>query len=71
MSILTLILNVVLWLAAIYLLIGLVFAIYFVWRGAAQIDESAQNISWVLRLMLLPASIAFWIILLPKVLKRS
>ena len=55
----------------IYLLIGLVFAIWFVNRGAAKIDQGVKEANWKLRLLLLPGSAALWPILLRKVLNSG
>jgi len=53
----------------LYLLAGAVFAVLFVWRGAAAIDEMAKGISWKTRALLFPASVALWPALLYKWLK--
>ncbi len=58
--------TILLSIAGIYTAIGLVFALFFVTRGVQAIDEDAQGMSWVLRLMLYPASVVLWIFLLPK-----
>lgn len=53
----------------LYLFVGGVFAVLFLWRGAAVIDESAKGISWKTRLLLFPGCAALWPILLQKWLK--
>jgi hypothetical protein len=58
--------SIILALVAIYLVIGLVFAIAFVRKGAEKIDDGAKGISWLTRLLLIPASMAFWVFLLKK-----
>lgn len=50
-----------------YLLAGVFFAAFFVWRGAGKIDEAARGISWKMRLLLLPGSVALWPVLWRKV----
>jgi len=50
----------------VYLLVGIVFALVFVWRGIAKIDDSAKGISWKTRLFLFPGSAALWPFLLQK-----
>jgi len=55
----------------IYLLIGVGFAFFFVIKGASQIDNAAQGISFWTKLLLFPASVALWAFLLPKWLKRK
>ena len=58
--------NIVFIILGLYLLIGLVFAVAFLNKGAAKVDESAKGISWKTKLLLFPASVALWAILLPK-----
>ena len=55
----------------VYLLIGFVFAIFFVTKGAAQIDDGAKEMSIGTKLLLFPASIAFWVVLIQSFLKRK
>ena len=54
-----------------YLAIGAAFGLYFVIWGAARIDPDAQNLPFLLRLLLWPASVALWPILLVKVIKAG
>ena len=54
----------------LYLLAGVVFAAFFVWRGAAAIDEAAKGISWKTRALFFPGSVALWPVLLKKWLKN-
>ena len=44
----------------IYVLIGVVFAIPFVLRGAGRLDPGAVNGSWGFRVMIFPGSVALW-----------
>ena len=53
----------------LYLLAGVIFASFFLWRGAAVLDEAAKGISWKTRALLFPGSAALWPILLSKWLK--
>ncbi len=50
----------------LYLFAGGIFAVLFLWRGAAAIDDSAKGISWKTRLLLFPGSAALWPFLLQK-----
>jgi hypothetical protein len=43
-----------------YLLAGVVFAVLFWRRGAAQLDEDARGISWRTRALLFPGTVALW-----------
>lgn len=47
------------WLAG-YGLVGVVFGLAFVARGAATLDPAARGAGWGFRLLLLPATAAFW-----------
>jgi len=49
-----------------YLALGAVFGVYFVSWGAARLDPEARGLPFLLRLMLLPASVALWPVLLRK-----
>ena len=51
----------------LYLVVGLVFALWFAWRGANRIDPSAREGSWGFRLLILPGSAALWPFLLRRV----
>ncbi|MEM8907368.1 MAG: hypothetical protein AAGD05_05930 [Bacteroidota bacterium] len=53
-----------------YLLLGLLFGLWFVFRGVQQIDAGMEGAQWNLRLLLLPGSIALWVLLLRKYLNR-
>lgn len=55
----------------LYLLIGLLFGAYFVVRGHASIDSSAQGASIWVRLLWLPASIALWPVLIKRLMKGA
>ncbi len=50
----------------LYLLSGVVFAVFFLLRGAAVLDEAAKGISWKTRVFLFPGSAALWPLLLRK-----
>ena len=60
------ILNIILVIIATYLACGFVFAIPFVIRGADKIDEGTHGATWGFRIIILPASIVFWPLLLKK-----
>lgn len=48
----------------IYLALGILFAVLFVWRGAGKIDPSAGQASAGFRLMIFPGAAALWPLLL-------
>jgi hypothetical protein len=54
---------------AVYLSAGVLFAIPFVTKGVAKIDEGAVGSKWGFRVIILPGTIVFWPWLLKKWLK--
>ena len=61
--------RILLGLAALYLGIGLVFAIPFVLMGVQRLDPHARHGSWGFRLLILPGTMALWPLLLGRWLK--
>jgi hypothetical protein len=61
-----LIVEIILIAVALYLVAGIVFAIFFVSRGVTQIDEGAKGSGLVFRILIIPGSAVFWPILLKK-----
>jgi hypothetical protein len=55
----------------IYLLIGLLFGIWFVFSGVARVDAGMKEAGWKVRLLLLPGSMALWPVLLSKTIKSK
>ena len=53
-----------------YLLIGFLFALWFIFAGVQKMDNGMANANIGLRLLLLPGSIALWPIMLGKYLKK-
>ena len=43
-----------------YTLLGVVFAVPFVLRGAARLDPNAAGATWGFRVLILPGSAALW-----------
>lgn len=54
-----------------YLVLGLVFAVPFVFRGAAKIDTPAAETGFFFKLILIPGSMVFWPMLLKRWIKGS
>jgi hypothetical protein len=48
----------------LYLGVGLVFSVAFVFAGVNRVDPVARQSSWGFRLMILPGSVALWPLLL-------
>lgn len=57
--------------AAIYLLIGLVFALLFLIKGLHRIDAGAEGSGFLFKLLILPGVIAFWPFLANKWIRKS
>jgi hypothetical protein len=53
-------------LAAIYLLLGLLFYVAFIAKGIARVDESVEGSPKLFFLLLLPGTLALWPVLLIK-----
>lgn len=51
-------------LVGLYLLIGMVFALAFVFRGAGRIDPAAQHGTWGFRILIVPGCAVFWPLLI-------
>jgi len=55
----------------LYLLLGLVFAIAFLWKGAGKLDDKTKGTSWGFKALIFPGSIALWPVLLKKWVSES
>lgn len=56
-------------LAAVYLVLGLVFAVLFLARGVQIVDSHAEAAGLAARLILLPGTMVFWPVLLKRWLR--
>ncbi|MGB5818673.1 MAG: hypothetical protein WBG90_04250 [Saonia sp.] len=65
------IITIFLSLLGVYVLLGILFAIYFFFKGAFQIDELVAESKWTVRLLFVPGSIGLWPILLSKIIYKS
>ena len=63
--------SILLSITGLYLAIGFLFAIAFVTKGVARIDEGADGSSWGFRVIIIPGTIVFWPFLLSKWVKSS
>ena len=55
----------------LYLLLGLLFALAFAWKGAGVVDAKAVHASWFFKLLILPGAMALWPFLLRKWIAKS
>jgi len=58
--------DIILWLAAAWLICGLLFAIPFVIKGVNAVDEGAHGSSTGFRIIIIPGVMVFWPLLLKK-----
>ena len=61
--------GILLIIVGIYLLLGLIFAIPFVIKGAQKIDHGADGGSIGFRIIIIPGTMVFWPFLLKKWIK--
>ena len=52
--------NAFVFIVALYAVIGLAFAVPFVWFGVQQVDFEARGTGVAFRLLILPGAAAFW-----------
>ncbi len=63
--------NIFLYGLLLYVALGLVFSVFFYWKGARIIDEGTAGTPWHFKLIIFPGVILFWMVLFIKYLKRS
>ncbi|GAA4885813.1 hypothetical protein GCM10023311_05780 [Flaviramulus aquimarinus] len=66
-----LIINIFLGILGIYFIIGLLFALYFIIKGATKIDPLMQDTKKRVRFLLLPGVIVTWPFLIVKLFKSK
>lgn len=54
----------------VYLMIGLLFAPFFIWRGLTKVDNGAEGAGIGFKLLILPGIIVFWPVLLSSWIKK-
>jgi hypothetical protein len=54
-----------------YLAAGLLFGLWFVFRGVGRVEDGMRAASWRMRLILLPGSAALWPLMVYKYLKNK
>jgi hypothetical protein len=65
------IINFIFTIAGVYLIMGFVFAIAFVYKGVNVIDEGARDSTLGFKIIIIPASMVFWPLLLIKWIKAA
>ena len=65
------IINIFLSILGVYFLIGLLFGLYFLFKGATRIDPLMQDTKKKVRVLLLPGVIATWPFLIGRLFKSK
>ncbi len=52
-----------------YLIIGLLFGLWFVFKGVQKVDGGMKDVKWILRLMILPGTMVLWPVMFRKYIK--
>lgn len=55
--------EIIVYAAGIYLLIGVLFAIWFAARGVTKLDDAAKDTSFGFRFIIFFGAVAFWVLL--------
>ena len=63
--------SFILFLAGLYLLLGLLFALAFLTKGITKVDEDVQGTGLGFRLLILPGLVLLWPALLMKWIKQK
>ena len=63
--------NIFLTILGAYFLVGLLFGLYFLFKGATKIDPLMQNTKKKVRILLFPGVIATWPFLIMKLFKSK
>lgn len=63
--------STVLTIVEIYLALGVLFSIAFLWKGIAKVDDGAKETGVVFKMLLFPGLIGFWVYFLRKWLKTN
>ena len=66
-----LVVDIVLFSMAVYLVIGLLFSIYFYTRAGVKIDEGMKDTPWHFKLLIFPGVVLFWSVLILKLKKQK
>ncbi|MGG9960612.1 hypothetical protein [Ferruginibacter sp. SUN106] len=62
----TILVTIIFVVAALYLIAGFLFAIFFLSKGIQKVDVAAHGSGWGFRLIILPGIIVLWPVLLNK-----
>ena len=65
------IVEIFVYLFLVYLLVGLIFGIWFAFKGAQKVDTGMDGAKLGMRLLLIPGSMGLWPVLLRKYFSRN
>ncbi|MFK7771647.1 MAG: hypothetical protein AB8F94_05885 [Saprospiraceae bacterium] len=65
------IISTILFIVGIYLALGIIFSIAFLWKGIAKVDDGAKETGLVFKMLLFPGLVVFWVYFLRKWLKTN
>ena len=63
------IISIIINITGIYLALGVLFSVVFMWKGLEKVDESAKGSGWFFKVLIFPGMVAFWVLFLNKWLK--
>jgi hypothetical protein len=55
----------------LYLLLGLLFSLVFLWKGLNRVDPTTKGSSFYFKLLIIPGMIVFWIFFLGRWIKNK
>ena len=64
-NIITIIVNVI----GIYLALGVVFSLVFLWKGLDKVDGNVKGAGWFFKVLIFPGMIIFWVLFFKKWIK--
>lgn len=62
---------IILYLIMVYLILGIVFALWFITRLVYKVDEGAMDAPWSFKLIIFPGCVVLWPLLLKKYLNQE
>ncbi|MFK8006350.1 MAG: hypothetical protein AB8H03_08270 [Saprospiraceae bacterium] len=65
------IISTILTIVGIYLILGIIFTIVFLWKGIAKVDEGVNGSDRLFKVLIFPGLIVFWVYFLRKWLKTN
>jgi len=60
------VLEIVVFIATVYVSVGVVFSILFLWKGVYKVDPATKKMSFWAKSLLFPGVIFFWIFFIKK-----